>query len=131
MTQQAPRSYRIRQKHACDDCGEAGPQMLILQRELWLELHPTNHRAILCPACMRVRWGKDFLFTDLLAVFVNIGYVKDTWPERVLEFISLVEAKLLDDLGPKHRLYPQMMQAIAIERQTVMASSMGHDSTLS
>jgi hypothetical protein len=80
---------------------------------------------------MRVRWGKDFLFTDLLAVFVNIGYVKDTWPERVLEFISLVEAKLLDDLGPKHRLYPQMMQAIAIERQTVMASSMGHDSTLS
>lgn len=44
---------------------------------------------------MRVRWGKDFLFEDLIPVPGNLRYVLDHWPERAFEFTDLIEVRLL------------------------------------
>ena len=80
--------FRIKKHLACGDCGELGPQLLVLHDELWARLCTPPCPGLLCPECMRARWGEDFLYDDLAHVPGNLGFVMGHWPERAGEFID-------------------------------------------
>ena len=106
---------RLLPEFACGDCGESGPLMLVLHDDLWWRLcqRQVPCPGVLCPECMRARWGTEFLFEDVAPVPANLHYVLAHWEERVDEFLSLVSGRLHQRVDAKMHSLREWAQAHA------------------